>query len=259
MKLSVIIPAYKDEKHIKDTIESVYNYLKEKAIDHEILVVTDGPGDRTKEIVHSMLPIIPTLKHLDMPRNMGKGFGVREGMFKAIGEYRLFTDADNATTIDHVERMMPYFDQGYDVVIGSIAVQGHTVQEGSEPLWRRLFGKLGNLYIQILAVPGIKDTQRGFKIFSSKAAMDIFSRSVVNRWEFDVEVLALARKLGYKIREVPVNWKNDPNSDSRPRMSSYFKFLLGVLKIRLNLMLGKYNKTFVDKRVMAEEKDQHIT
>ena len=222
MHLSVIIPAYKDEKHIKDTIESIYNYLKNK--------------------------------------NMGKGFGVREGMFKGTGDYRLFTDADNATTINHIERMMPYFDQGYSVVIGSIAVPGHTVSAGSEPIWRRLFGKMGNLYIQILAVPGIHDTQRGFKILTAKAAVDIFSRSIVNRWEFDVELLVLAKKLGYKIKEVPVDWKNDPNTGSHPSLFAYFNFLFGVLKIRSNLIAGVYKKTQIDQRVAAvEERDQHVT
>lgn len=260
MKLSVIIPAYKDEKHIKNTIESIYDYLKNKGIDHEIIVVTDGPGDGTKGIVHSLIPSIATLKHLDLPQNMGKGFAVREGMFKATGEFKLFTDADNATSIDHIERMMPYFDQGYSVVIGSIAVSGHTIEGGSEPIWRRLFGKLGNLYIQLIAVPGIKDTQRGFKILTSKASMDIFSRAQNNRWAFDVELLLLAKKLGYKIKEVPVDWKNDATSASRPRLKDYIKFLLEVLKIRLNAIAGKYNKVSVDERVAGiEERDQHVT
>ncbi len=259
MRLSVIIPAYKEEKHIKNTIESIYNYLKEKGIEHEILVVTDGLGDRTKDIVHSLIPVVSTLKHLDMPENKGKGFAVREGMFKATGDLRLFTDADNATSIDHIEKMVPYFDQGYDVVIGSIAVSGHTVEGGSEPVWRRLFGKLGNLYIQIMAVPGIKDTQRGFKMLTAKAAMDIFSRATIDRWGFDVELLALARKLGYKIKEVPVNWNNDPNTGSHPTLKSYFEVLLETLKIRVNLWTGRYNKIYIDKRVMAEERDQHVT
>lgn len=259
MYLSIIIPAYRDEKHIKSTIESVFNYLKTKGIEHEIIVVTDGPGDRTKEIVHSMISSIPTLKHLDMPQNMGKGFAVREGMFKAVGEYRLFTDADNATSIDHMEKMMPYFNRGYEVVIGSIAVPGNTVEGGSEPQWRRVAGKLGNLYIQLLAVPGIKDTQRGFKILTAKAAVDIFSRTTINRWGFDIELLALARKFGYKIKEVPIHWKNDPNTGSHPTLKSYFEVLMETWKIRQNLWTGRYNKTFIDKKVMTEERDQHVT
>ena len=240
MYLSVIIPAYKEEKHIKSTIESIYGYLKAKNIEHEIIVVTDGPGDNTKSIVNSMLTSMPTLQHLDFPVNHGKGFVVKEGMLKAQGDYRLFTDADNATSIDHIERMMPFFDQGFDVVIGSIGVPGHTVAGGSESLWRRIFGKMGNLFIQIVAVSGIYDTQRGFKIVTSRAAKDIFSRVTITRWGFDIEMLAIARKFKYKIKEVPVDWKNDPNTGSHPGLSAYFQVLIETMKVRWNLMTGKY-------------------
>ena len=244
MKLSVIIPAYKEQKHIQSTIESIFNYLQSKQIDHEIIVATDGPGDNTKSIVDSMISLgtFPTLKHLDMPMNKGKGFAVRRAMLKAEGDYKLFTDADNATSIDHIEKMMPFFEQGYDVVIGSIGVPGHTVAIGSEPVWRRLFGKMGNLFIQLVAVPGIRDTQRGFKILSAKAAKDIFSRMLIDRWGFDIELLALAKKLGYQIKEVPVDWRNDPNTGSHPGLSAYFQVLTETVKIRINLILGKYNK-----------------
>ncbi len=244
MYLSVIIPAYKEQKHIKNTIESIYSYLTSKNIEHEIIVVTDGLGDNTKSIVDSMISsgLFPTLKHLDLPLNRGKGFAVRRAMLKAGGDYRLFTDADNATSIDHIERMIPFFNQGYDVIIGSIAVPGYTVASGSEPYWRRLFGKMGNLFIQIVAVPGIHDTQRGFKIVNAKTAQDIFSRMTIDRWGFDIEMLALARKLDYKIKEVPVDWKNDPDTDSHPKFSAYFQVLMETVKIRLNLITGKYNK-----------------
>lgn len=244
MYLSVIIPAYKEQKHIQSTIESIYSYLTSKNVEHEIIVVTDGPGDNTKSIVDSMISSgsFSTLKHLDLPVNRGKGFAVRRAMLKAGGDYKLFTDADNATSIDHIERMMPFFSQGYDVVIGSIAVPGHTVASGSEPYWRRLFGKMGNLFIQVIAVPGIHDTQRGFKIITAKAAQDIFSRMIIDRWGFDIEMLALARKLGYKIKEAPVDWKNDPDSGSHPKLEAYFQVLTETMKIRLNLITGKYNK-----------------
>ena len=243
MYLSVVIPAYKEEKHIKSTIESIYNYLKGREVEHEIIVATDGPGDNTKSIVDSMISsgLFPTLQHLDMPMNKGKGFAVRRAMLKSKGDYRVFTDADNATAIDHIERMMPFFKEGYDVVIGSIAVPGHTISSGSEPVWRRAFGKMGNIFIQVVAVPGIHDTQRGFKMISAKAAQDIFSRMVIDRWGFDIEMLALARKFGYKIKEVPVDWKNDPNTGSHPGLSAYFQVLMETVKIRLNLMTGKYD------------------
>ncbi len=240
MYLSVIIPAYNEEKHIKKTIDSIYQYLSGKNTEHEIIVVTDGSKDNTNEIVRSMLPAIPTLQLISYPKNMGKGYAVRQGMLKAKGDYRLFTDADNATTIDHIEKMMPYFEKGYSVVIGSIGLKEAEVSSGSEPVWRRLFGLMGNLYIQVLAVPGIKDTQRGFKIVTAKAAEDTFPKMTIDRWGFDIEMLALAKKFGYKIKEVPINWKNDPNTASHPGLSAYFEVLVETAKIRWNLLTGKY-------------------
>ena len=239
MYLSVIIPAYNEEKHIEKTVESIYQYLFGKSIEHEIIVVTDGSTDKTKDIVRSMLLAISTLQLLDYAQNRGKGFVVRQGMLKAKGQYRLFTDADNATTIDHIEKMLPYFFEGYDVVIGSIALKGSIVASGSEPVWRRLFGKMGNLFIQIMAVPGVHDTQRGFKMVTAKAAQDIFPKMTIDRWGFDIEMLALARKFGFKIKEVPVNWHNDPNS--HVKLNAYFQVLMETVKIRWNLITRKYN------------------
>jgi len=240
MYLSVIIPAYNEEKNIKKTIESIYQYLLEKNIEHEIIIVTDGSKDKTDDIVGSMFSVIPTLQLLNYAQNRGKGFGVRQGMLKARGQYRLFTDADNATSIDHIEKMIPFFNEGYDIVIGSIALKGSVIASGSEPVWRRLFGTMGNLFIQIMVVPGIHDTQRGFKIITAKAAQDVFPKTTIDRWGFDIEMLALARKFGYKIKEVPINWKNDP--DSHVGIKAYFQVLLETIKIRWNLMTGKYNK-----------------
>mgnify|MGYP001559419340 FL=1 len=239
MYLSVIIPAYNEEKHIRKTVESVYQYLSGKNIEHEILVVNDGSTDKTNDIVRSVLPAIPTLQLLNYEQNNGKGFVVRQGMLKAKGQYRLFTDADNATSIDHLEKMMPFFNQGYDVIIGSIALKESTVASGSEPLWRRIFGTMGNLFIQIMAVPGIQDTQRGFKIITAKAAQNIFSKMTIDRWGFDIEMLALARRFGYKIKEVPITWKNNPNS--HVKLNAYFQVLMETVKIRWNLITGKYN------------------
>lgn len=238
MYLSVIIPAYNEEKNIEKTVRSVFNYLKDRNIEHEIIVVTDGSTDKTNDIVRLLKTEISTVELVDFEKNRGKGFAVKTGMLKAKGDFRLFTDADNATTIDHIEKMMPYFKEGYRVVIASIAVAGHKVAAGSEPVWRRIFGKLGNLFIQGMAVPGIRDTQRGFKLFIVEAAEKIFPKLTIERWGFDVEVLALARKFGYKIKEIPVDWKNDP--ESRVSLKAYFQVLLETIKIRWNLISGRY-------------------
>lgn len=238
MYLSVIIPAYKEEKNIEKTVRSIFNYLKEKNIKHEIIVVTDGSTDKTNDIVRLLKTELSTVELVDLEKNRGKGFAVKTGMLKARGDFRLFTDADNATTIDHIEKMMPYFEKGYGVVIASIAVEGAKVASGSEPVWRRIFGKLGNLFIQVMAVPGIRDTQRGFKLFTAEAAEKIFPKLTIERWGFDIEALALARKFGFKIKEVPVDWKNAP--ESHVGLKAYFQVLMETVKIRWNLWTGKY-------------------
>lgn len=241
MYLSVVIPAKNEEKHIQNTVGEVYKYLSGRSISHEIIVVSNASTDKTDEIVRGLSVSMPTVKLIDINKG-GKGLAVKEGMLIAQGDFRLFMDADNATTIDHIEKMMPYFDQGYGVVIASIAVGGYQVASGSEPIWRVLFGKMGNIFIQIMAVPGIHDTQRGFKIVTAEAAKAIFPKITIPRWAFDVEMLALAMKFNYKIKEVPVNWKNDPNTSSHPRLLDYFKFFMEVVKIRWNLMTGKYGQ-----------------
>ncbi|OGN03020.1 MAG: hypothetical protein A2655_02510 [Candidatus Yanofskybacteria bacterium RIFCSPHIGHO2_01_FULL_43_42] len=243
MNLSVIIPAKNEEKNIKKTVMEVYSYLSGKNIDYEIIVAENNSTDKTVEVVKSLMSGIPTLQLLELvvkTKKPSKGYAVKQGMLKAKGDLRLFMDADNSTTVDHIEKAMPYFDQGYSVVIGSIGLEEAKIAAGSEPFWRKLFGKAGNLFIQAVVLPGISDTQRGFKIFTAKATKDIFSKITMYGWAFDVEALALARKFGYKIKEIPINWNNDPHTVSHPRLLDYLRFLAETVKIRLNLWTGKY-------------------
>lgn len=240
MHLSVIIPAYNEEKRIGTTLESIDSYLSRQNYDYEVIVVSDGSKDRTASVVRSYEDRVKGLRLIENTVNHGKGYVVRQGMLEARGDLRLFTDADNSTSIDHLDKFIPYISQGFDVVIGSIAVEGHKVSSGSEPAWRRIFGKLGNLFIQIMAVPGIYDTQRGFKLFTSTAVQNIFPRLTITRWGFDVEVLALAMKFKNKIKELPVDWKNDPNS--KVGLKAYAQVLIETMKIRWNLISGVYNK-----------------
>jgi dolichyl-phosphate beta-glucosyltransferase len=137
-----------------------------------------------------------------------------------------------------VEKFMPYFEKGYSVVIGSLAVPGAHVKHG-EPFWRVILGKLGNKWIQVWAVWGINDTQRGFKAFTGEAAEKIFKQVRIFGWGFDIEVLALAKKFGYKIKEVGVSWDNDP--DSKVNIWAYPKVLLETVKVRWNLITGVYS------------------
>lgn len=239
MKLSVIIPAYNEEKRIGQTLLAIGQYLSRQNYESEVITVNNNSKDKTVEIARQTGKDFKNFKVIDEPKP-GKGHAVTAGMLAATGDLRLFTDADNSTSIDQIERMYPYLDQGYDVVIGSLAVPGaKVIRDGGEPLWRVILGKLGNKWIQIFAVWGINDTQRGFKVFTARAVQAIFPKLTIFGWGFDVEVLALAKKYKYKIKEVPITWDNDP--DSKVNIWAYPQVLLQTLKVRWNLLTGKYN------------------
>lgn len=239
MYLSVIIPVYKEEKRVSKTILAVDQYLSKQKYQYEIIVVSDDSSpNKTVEVVKNLQKMVKNLRIIENEKNHGKGFVVKQGMLEAQGDYRLFMDADNSTTVDQVENFLPWFQEGYDVVIGSRAIKGAKI-DVHQPFYKEFLGKAGNKVIQVVAVPGINDTQAGFKCFSAKAAEDIFSKVTIERWGFDIEVLALARKLNYKIKEVPIEWIND--AQSHVKMSSYAEVLIETFKIRWNLMTGRYN------------------
>ena len=222
------------------TLARIQEYLAGKPFSYEIIVACDGPRDNTIEIAKKIAGGMKNLRVIDRRQNRGKGYTVREGMLAAKGKIRLFIDADNGTDIGHFDLMRPFFDKGYDIVISSRDwkdVKG-AKQAVAQSFIKRLAGNMGNLYIQLLAVPGIWDTQNGFKAFRDYAAENIFKRTTINRWTFDVEALALARAMHYKIGIVPANWINDPRSSVK--LSGYILSLLEVTKIRWNLSRGKY-------------------
>ncbi len=240
--LSVIIPAYNEADRIPKTLKIISSYLERQPYSYEILVVCDGPKDRTADVVRDLSLVTPKLKLIDRKKNMGKGYSIKEGMLAARGKVRLFTDADNSTDISYFDKMRPLFDKGYDIVISTRDAKDApgAGQDVPQSWHKRQMGNLGNLYIQIMAVPGIWDTQNGFKSFRDYAAEKIFSKTVINRWAFDVEALALARKLDYKIGIIPIHWINDPKS--HVSLPAYFKVLFDVAKIRWNLMRRKYDQ-----------------
>src|SRR3989344_7404293 len=238
--LSVIIPAYNEAERLPKTLRRFQEYFAVQAYSYEILVVNDGSRDDTGVFAKKMMGEIKNLRLIDRGRNMGKGYSVREGMLAAYGKIRLFADADNATDISHFDKMRAFFDSGYDVVICSRDSKDATgaKQAVAQAWWKRMLGNMGNLYIQWMAVPGIWDTQCGFKAFRDYAAEKIFSAAQTNRWAFDVEALALARKLNYKIGIVPANWVNDPRTTVR--FSGYLSTLWEVFKISRNIKKGKF-------------------
>ena len=238
MRLSVIIPAFNEEKRLPHTLREINRYLRKQDFDSEIIVVSDGSTDRTCEVVEEIKKEIKNLKLICEKKNKGKGYGVRIGMLEATGGFRLFTDADNSTSIDQIEKMWPEFEKGVDVVIGSRDVKG-AVLDPPQPPFRRFVGDCFRLVRKIIVgLWKIEDTQCGFKCFKKEVVERVFPKCKINRFAFDPEILILAKKMGYKIKEIPVYWKNDPNS--KVRFKSMIKMAVDLLKIKWNLITKKY-------------------
>ncbi len=236
--LSVIIPAYNEEHRISATLFDMDKYLSRQNYQYEIIVVSDGSTDNTASVVGNLKDQIQNLKLIDNKKNCGKGCVVKQGMLEAQGDYRLFMDADNSTTINHLEKFWPYTQEGYDVVIGSIEAEGAKIHE--EAAWyRRFLGRISKYIIRIIAgLWKIHDSQRGFKLFSARAASSIFSKQTIMRWGFDIEILVLAKKMRFKVKEVPVNWSNP--GESKVTLKSYIKTFQELLRIRRNLITNRY-------------------
>ncbi|MEX2145158.1 MAG: dolichyl-phosphate beta-glucosyltransferase [Candidatus Spechtbacterales bacterium] len=241
IRLSVIIPAYNEAERIGGTLLDVDKYLTSQDYAYEILVVNDGSADNTVDTVKSYKKLIGNLELIDNKKNHGKGYVVRKGMLEAKGKWRLFMDADGSTSVDHVEKMWPLTEKDYKVIIGSRDSKDAkgAKQNVKQPLARRLLGNMGNILIQVVGVWGIWDTQNGFKMFHEEAAQKIFSKALIDKWGFDIEALALARKMDYKIGIIPVSWKDDPRS--HVSLKGYLNTFVELFKIRLNLILGKYD------------------
>jgi dolichyl-phosphate beta-glucosyltransferase len=240
MYLSVIVPAYNEEKRLPATLREIDKYLKTQNYESEIIIVSDGSKDRTIEVANSLKAEIKNLRILDFKENKGKGFGVKEGLLKATGEYRLFTDADNSTPVEQIEKMWPYFKEGYDIVIGSRDVKG-AILDPPQPMFRRLTGELFKYSRKIIVgLWEIEDSQCGFKCFTKKAAEDIFPYCKILRFAFDPEILLIGKKFGYKIKEIPIYWKN--YLQSKVKLKSMLKMLADLFKIRLNMLKGLYAK-----------------
>ena len=241
MYLSWIIPAYNEEKRIEKTLREVDTYLRSKNFSggYEIIVVDSSSKDRTSAIVKNLESSISFLRILAVA-NRGKGWAVREGVRSAKGDIRLFSDADNSTAPENFDRMEALFQNGSDIVISSRNPKdvAGAARDVKEPWYRELMGSMGNLIIQTVGVWGIWDTQNGFKALRARAADDIFSRMHMEKFAFDVEMLALAKRLHYKISIMPIRWRFEV--DSKVTLPAYIRFFVDVFTIRWNLMTGKY-------------------
>ncbi|MFN2116914.1 MAG: dolichyl-phosphate beta-glucosyltransferase [Candidatus Promineifilaceae bacterium] len=247
--LSVIIPAYNEERRIETTLLSIYDYLSHQTFSWEILIVLDGSTDNTFGLVRDLAETREQIRWIYRADNRGKGYTVREGMLASKGQIRLFTDADNSTDINHFEQMQPFFEDGYEVVICS---RDRKDAEGAgqavpQPALKRFLGNAGNVFIQIFAVPGIWDTQCGFKAFTAEAAEKIFGVSKIDGWGFDIEALALARHFGYQIAVIGARWID--HADTHVRTWNYVTTLIETLQVRWNLMSGAYKVLPKDRTI----------
>ena len=245
--LSIVIPAYNEERRLPGSLEKVLAFLQTRDYPAEVIVVDDGSTDNTVDVVEGFMaryPFVSIIKN----DHRGKGYAVRTGMLAAQGTYVLFSDADLATPIDEVDRLLTFLEDGYDIAIGSR--EGLGAQRIKEPGYRHLMGRVFNLLVRLVAVGGFQDTQCGFKCFRREVAQDLFQRVQLYGAEaglakggmvtgFDVEVLFLALKRGYKVKEVPVRWHYGANTKVNPLLDSARMFM-DVLRVRLNDWRGKY-------------------
>jgi dolichyl-phosphate beta-glucosyltransferase len=240
MYLSVIIPAYNEEQRLAETLRVIHAYLRRQRYQAEIIVVDDGSQDGTASIVRAFNGCLPPIYLLQNGRNRGKGFSVRQGFLRARGEYLLFSDADLSTPIEEVEKLFAVLREPCDIAIGSRALRGSCV-EVHQPWYREHMGRLFNVFVQALAVPGIWDTQCGFKCFRREAALAICQRMAAEGFGFDVEMLYLARRLGYRVREVPVVWRNSPQTRVRVWRDSV-AMMGDLLRVRWNDLRARYGE-----------------
>lgn len=231
MELSVVIPAYNESKKIEKTIKQIVAYLDDHHFIYELIIVDDGSLDTTNDTVMRLITQGKAkIVLLRNDKNMGKGFSVRRGVVASSKDYILFTDADLSTPIEETDKLLSFLKEGFDIAIGSRRAGGAVI-ELHQPWYREKLGQVFNLFIQLLLFRGIKDTQCGFKCFKRDVAKRIFGKARLNRFSFDAEILYLAKRLGYRIKEVPVRWLNDPETKVGV-IKNLFSVPIEILKIR---------------------------
>jgi dolichyl-phosphate beta-glucosyltransferase len=240
--LSVIIPSYKEKDRIGRTLLEVEEYLSKKDFPYEVLVVVDGSPDNTAEVARNYGAQVRNLRVIENTENHGKGYVVRQGLLEAKGKYRLFMDADGSTSIQHLDVFLPEIERDtVDVLIGSRSIEGSYIQV-RQPRYREIMGDMGNWLIRItLGLWAFPDTQCGFKMLSAKASREIAKRMVVDRFGFDFELIVLAKKLGFSLKQLPVRWLNEEGSTvSLTGSNGFIQVLIDLFKTRWRLCMGVY-------------------
>ena len=235
--LSIIIPAHNEESRLPRTLERIFDFLKDQSYSYEVLIIENGSSDRTLALSQVFAIHHPNLI-VHQEQQPGKGNAVRRGMLMAKGQYRFICDADLSMPIEEIQKFIPPALTNFDVAIGSREAPGAI--RYNEPSYRHLGGRAINLAIRFLILPGLNDTQCGFKCFSAEAAQKIFSQQTLMGWSFDIENLYIARRKKLKIEEIPIQWYYDPDSKVSA-IRDALQMLSDIFRIHINSMRGKYD------------------
>jgi dolichyl-phosphate beta-glucosyltransferase len=237
IKLSVIIPAYNEEKRIERTLLDVDAYLEKQNYEYEIIVVDNNSNDHTFDVVKKLeTTTVQNAKVIKQPIR-GKGAAVKLGVEAALGEYIMFMDADNATPISEIQKFWSYLEQGIEVVIGDRYLD--TAHKAKQPWYRTVLSRGSNLLIQTVLIPHLHDTQAGFKAFQGKAAKEIFKHITIYGFAFDMELLVIALKLSYRIK--PVSIVREEHGGSTVPPSAFIQSLRDLFIIKWKALTGKYS------------------
>jgi len=234
--LSLIIPAHNEAHRLAQTLQQVEQFISLQPYSVEVLLVENASNDATLELAQSWLERLPQLRLISLAQP-GKGNAVRAGMLQAHGTYRFMADADFSMPIEEINRFFPYLEAGAEIAIGSREAKG--AQRIGEPYQRHLVGRLFNTLVRWLVLPGVQDTQCGFKCFTAAAAEAVFPRQTLEGWSFDVEILVIARQLRLKVVEVPITWTYGEGSRVSVLRDS-FNMARDLLRIRQKMRKGVY-------------------
>ena len=236
-----MIPAYNEGARLSTSLEKVLTYIHDQKWNAEVVVVNDGSRDATAEIIRAFATKDPILRLVENPGNRGKGYSVRNGMLNAVGEVLIFSDADLSSPIGESSKLLKALEEGADIAIGSRWLRSET-QTHRQPVHRQIFGRIFNLLLRLTLGLQFKDTQCGFKAFKKSAAHAIFPLQRIERWGFDPEILFLAQRFGFKIKEVPVLWGHSGDTRINPLVDG-FRMSTEMLRVRWYSLTGKYSAT----------------
>jgi dolichyl-phosphate beta-glucosyltransferase len=238
-RLSIVIPAYNEEHRLPESLQQVARFVEAQSYASEVIVVNNNSSDATLPIAEAFAAKHAYMRVLNEPRQ-GKGAAVKTGMLAGQGDYLFICDADFSMPVEEISKFLPPAADHYDVAIASREAPG--ARRIGEPEYRHLMGRVFNLIVRLLAIPGIQDTQCGFKVFRREVARAVFPLQTIDGWGFDVEVLFIALRHGYRLIEVPINWYYKPQTKISPLRDS-INMLIEVLRVRRNGWRGRYPRS----------------